>query len=213
MARLPCNLVAMKVQHCNKVFLCGCNATFLKCCIVIAKRFPSVVAMQPFCNENAMLQKPFCNLFFPLGRYLDWLSVYIILKAKSPSVGRSGLELALNERPGLQHSFEPSFESLRRKTRLLLHINHIYEGPKITPLQGHSLAYEQCLPKNIVGPKITPLQGHSLAYEQGHFSHLKGAFFPFEGVHLRHLDWLFVNIILEAKSPSACRRRLGQVLN
>ena len=64
MARLPCNLVAMKVQHCNKVFLCGCNATFLKCCIVIAKRFPSVVAMQPFCNENAMLHKPFFKFLF-----------------------------------------------------------------------------------------------------------------------------------------------------
>ena len=66
-------------------------------------------------------------------RHLDWLSVNVILEAKSPSAGRRGLGLALNERPGLQHSFEPSFESLRCKTRLLLHINHIYEGPKITP--------------------------------------------------------------------------------
>ena len=84
--------------------------------------------------------------FFPSEevylRHLDWLSVNVILEAKSPSAGRRGLGLALNERPGLKHSYEPSFESLQRKTRLLLHINHIYEGPKITPLQGHSLAYE-----------------------------------------------------------------------
>ena len=48
---------------------------------------------------------------------------------------------------------------------------------------------------------------------RGIFSHLKGAFFPFEGVNLRHLDWLSVNIILKAKSPSACRRRVGLALN
>ena len=70
------------------------------------------------------------------------LSVNIILEAKSPSAGGRRLGLVLKERPGLSHSFEPSLESLRCKTRLLLHINHIYEGPKITLLQGHCLAYE-----------------------------------------------------------------------
>ena len=75
-------------------------------------------------------------------RHLDWLSVNIILEAKSPSACCRRLGLALNERPGLKHSFEPSFESLHHKNRLLLHINDIYEGPKITPLPGHSLAYE-----------------------------------------------------------------------
>ena len=37
--------------------------------------------------------------------------------------------------------------------------------------------------------------------------------FPFEGVYLRHLDWLSVNVILEAKSPSSGRRGLGLALN
>ena len=31
--------------------------SFLQCCIFIAKRLPCVVVMQPFCNENATLQK------------------------------------------------------------------------------------------------------------------------------------------------------------
>ena len=70
--------------------------------------------------------------FFPFEgvylRHLDWLSVNVILEAKSPSAGRRGLGLALNERPGLKHSYEPSFESLGHKTMLLLHKNHIYEG-------------------------------------------------------------------------------------
>ena len=56
-------------------------------------------------------------------------------------------------------------------------------------------------------PKLLPMNS---AYPFLHaFSHLKGAFFPFEGAYLRHLDKLSVNIILEAKSPSAERRGLG----
>ena len=92
----------------------------------------------PLCRAIALpMNRHFSYLkgaFFPFEgvylRHLDWLSVNVILEAKSPSSGRSGLGLALNERPGLYHSYEPSFESLRRKTRLLLHINHIYEGTK-----------------------------------------------------------------------------------
>ena len=57
-----------------------------------------------------------------------------------------------------------------------------------------------------MGSKITPLQATALAMN-------RGIFFPFEGVYLIHLDWLSVNIILEAKSPSVGRSGLKLALN
>ena len=57
--------------------------------------------------------------------------------------------------------------------------------------------------------------GKAVALQRGNFGArdvLGWAFFPFEGVYLRHLDWLSVNIILKAKSHFACGFRLGPAL-
>ena len=88
---------------------------------------------------------------------------------------------------------------------LLLHINQIYEGLKITPMQGHNLPMNSAYPRTSQAPKLPLFRATALP--------MKRALFPFEGVHLRHLDWLSVNIIFEAKSPFAGRRGLGLALN
>ena len=93
------------------------------------------------------------------------------------------------------------------------HIQITYmRDPKLPLCRATALPMNSAYPRTLRALKLPPLHGHSLAYEQGHFPHLKGAFLPFEGVYLRHLDWFSVNIILEAKSPSACRRQLGPAL-
>ena len=68
-------------------------------------------------------------------------------------------------------------------------------------------------PRTSWAQKLPLCRVTALAMNRGIFSHLKGAFFPFEGDYLRHLDWVSVNIILEAKLPSVGRRGLGLALN
>ena len=67
-------------------------------------------------------------------------------------------------------------------------------------------------PRTSRAPKLPLCRATALPMNRGIFP-FEGAFFPFEGVYLGHLDWLSVNIILEAKSPSAGRRGLGLALN
>ena len=60
-------------------------------------------------------------------------------------------------------------------------------------------------PRELRAPKLPLCRATALPMNRG--------IFPFEGVYLRYLDWLSVNIILEAKSSSAGRRGLGLALN
>ena len=84
--------------------------------------------------------------------------------------------------------------------------------PKLPLCRATALPMNIAYPRTLQAQKLPLCRATALSMNRD-ISHLKGAIIQCEGVYLRHLDWLSVNIILEAKSPSTGRKGLRLALN